>query len=77
MRSEQGKSAQTSCDGPKKWSGTSAPISLEDLMEADVPDLFFGPSRLGRSDFTCSLRMMLVMEGTRKEKKRLDFLFFL
>ena len=43
------------------------------LMGADVPDLFLGPSQLGRADLTCSLRMMLVMEGTRKEKKRLDF----
>ena len=36
MRSEQVKSAQPSCDGPKKRSGTSAPISLEDLMEKEV-----------------------------------------
>ena len=32
MRSEQVKYAQPSRDGPKKSSGTSAPISLEDLM---------------------------------------------
>ena len=38
-----------------------------------MPDLFLGPSRLGRADLTCSLLMMLVMEGTRKEKKGLDF----
>ena len=36
MRSEQVKSAQPSCDRPKKRSGTSAPISLEDLMEKEV-----------------------------------------
>ena len=44
-------------------------------MGADVPDLFLGPSRLGRADLTCSLRMILVMEGTRKEKKGLEYLF--
>ena len=43
------------------------------LMGADVPNLFLGPPRLGRADLTCSLRMMLVVEGTRKEKKGLDF----
>ena len=42
-----------------------------------MPDLFLGPSQLGRADLTCSLRMMLVMEGTRKEKKGLDFFLFL
>ena len=36
MRSEQVKSAQHSLGGPKKWSGTSEPISLEDLMEKEV-----------------------------------------
>ena len=36
MRSEQGKSAWPSCDGPNKRSGTSAPISLKDLMEKEV-----------------------------------------
>ena len=36
MRSEQGKSARPSRDGPKKRSGTSAPISLENLMEKEV-----------------------------------------
>ena len=36
MRSEQVKSARPSHDGPKKRSGTSAPISLEDLMEKEV-----------------------------------------
>ena len=35
-RSEQGKSARLSCDWTKKRSGTSAPISLEDLMEKEV-----------------------------------------
>ena len=42
-------------------------------------DLFLSASRLGRADFSCSLRMMLVMEGARKEKKGLEslFLFFL
>ena len=36
MRSEQVKSAQPSRDRPKKRSGTSAAISLEDLMEKEV-----------------------------------------
>ena len=36
MYSEQVKYAQPSRDGPKKRSGTSAPISLEDLMEKEV-----------------------------------------
>ena len=36
MCSEQVKSPQPSCDGPKKRSGTSAPTSLEDLMEKEV-----------------------------------------
>ena len=40
-------------------------------------DLFLSASRLVRADLTCSLRIMLVMEGTRKEKKGLDFYFFL
>ena len=30
---------------------------------------------LGRADFSCSIRMMLVMEGARKEKKGLESLF--
>ena len=42
-----------------------------------MPDLFLGPSRLVRADLTCSLRMILVMEGTRQEKKGLESLFFL
>ena len=46
-------------------------------MGADVPDLFLSTSRLGRADLTCSLLMMLVMEGARKEKKGLESLFFL
>ena len=46
-------------------------------MGADVPDLFLSTSRLGRGDLTCSLRMMLVMEGARKEKKGLESLLFL
>ena len=45
-------------------------------MGADVPELFLGPSRLGRADLNCSLRMILVMECARKEKKGLQ-LFFL
>ena len=36
MCSEQGKSTRPSRDGPKKRSGTSAPISLEDLMGKEV-----------------------------------------
>ena len=36
MRSEQGKSARPRRDEPKKRSGTSAPISLEDFMEKEV-----------------------------------------
>ena len=42
-----------------------------------MPDLFLSTSQLGRSDLTCSLRMMLVKEGARKEKKGLEILFFL
>ena len=38
-----------------------------------MPDLFLSTSRLGRADLTCSLRIMLVMEGERKENKGLDF----
>ena len=56
---------------------TSFYIKSSRLMGADVPDLFLGPSRLGCADLTCSLRMMLVMEGTRKEKKGLESLFIL
>ena len=36
MRSEQAKSAQSSRDALKKRSSTSAPISLEDLMDKEV-----------------------------------------
>ena len=36
MRSEQAKSAQPSRDALKKRSSTSAPISLEDLMDKEV-----------------------------------------
>ena len=36
MRSEQVKSARPSCDVLKKSSGTSAPISLKDMMEKEV-----------------------------------------
>ena len=36
MLSEQVKSARLSREGPKKRSGTSAPISLEDLMDKEV-----------------------------------------
>ena len=39
-------------------------------------DLFLSASQLGHADFACSLRMMLVMEGARKEKKGLEFIFF-
>ena len=46
-------------------------------MGADVPDLFLGPSQLGRADLICSLCMMLVVEGTRKENKRLEPFFCL
>ena len=35
-RSEQGKSARLSHDWTKKKAGTSAPISIEDLMEKEV-----------------------------------------
>ena len=44
-------------------------------MGADVPELLLSTSRLGRADLTCSLRMMLVMEGAIKENKGLDFYF--
>ena len=40
-------------------------------------DLFLSASRLGRADFACSLRIMLVMEDVRKEKKGLESLFFI
>ena len=50
------------------------------IQDADLPldlgGMFVGwvsKDRLGCADLTCSLRMMLVMEGTRKEKKGLDF----
>ena len=49
---------------------TSFSVKSSRLMGADVPGLFLGPSQLGCVDLTCSLHMMLVMEGTRKEKKR-------
>ena len=39
-------------------------------------DLFLSASRLDRADFACSLRMILVMEGARKEKKGLESLFY-
>ena len=42
-----------------------------------MPDLFLSTSRLGRAYLTFSLRMMLVMEGVRKEKKGLESLSFL
>ena len=35
-------------------------------------DLFFSASRLDREYFACSLCMMLVKEGARKEKKGLE-----
>ena len=53
---------------------TSFSIKSSRLMGADVPDLFLGLSRLGRADLPCSLRaMMIVMKGTRKKKKGLEF----
>ena len=56
---------------------TSFSIKYLRLMGADVSNLFLGPSRLVCADLTCSLRMMLVMEGTRKEKKGLkSFILF-
>ena len=39
--------------------------------------LFLSASQLGRADLTCSLRMMLVMEGSRKENKGLEYIYFL
>ena len=36
MRSEQAKSARPICDALKKRSRTSAPVSLEDLMDKEV-----------------------------------------
>ena len=39
-------------------------------------DFFLSASRIFRADLTCSLRMILVMEGTRKEKKGLESSFF-
>ena len=44
-------------------------------MGDDVLELFLSASRLGCADLTCSLRMMLVMKGARKEKKGLEYLF--
>ena len=54
MRSEQAKSSRSSRDAPKKRSSTSAPISLEDLMDKEVmsssqddsPSLSINSSRL-------------------------------
>ena len=46
-------------------------------MGADMLDIFLSVSRLGRADFSCSQRMVLVTEGARKEKKGLEFLIFL
>ena len=49
---------------------TSFSIKYSRLMGAEVPDLFLVQSQLSRADFPCSLRtMMLVMKGTRKERK--------
>ena len=39
-------------------------------------DLFLSASKLGCAEFSYSLHMMIVMEGARKEKKGLEFLFF-
>ena len=38
-------------------------------------EFFLSASRLGRADLACSLRMMLVMEGARKEKEGLESIF--
>ena len=38
-------------------------------------DLFLSASQLDCADFACSLRMMLVKEGARKENKGLESLF--
>ena len=38
-------------------------------------DLFLIASQLGCAELNCSLRMMLVIEGARKEKKGLEFYF--
>ena len=54
---------------------TSFSIKSLRLMGADVPDLFLSTSQLGRADLTCSLHMMLVMEGARKERKGLESFF--
>ena len=55
---------------------TSLSIKSSRLIGAEVLDLFLSASRLGRADFACSLRMMLVKEGARKEKKGLESFFF-
>ena len=53
-------------------------IKSSRLMGAAVPALLLVQSQLSRADLPCSLRaMMLVMKGTRKEKKGLESLFFL
>ena len=39
-------------------------------------DLFLSASQLGRAYLTCSLCMMLVTEGARKEKKGLEYILF-
>ena len=57
MRSEQVNSAQPSSDVPKKRSGTSAPISLEDLMEKEV--------QLSSQD--SAIRELLVLADPRNE----------
>ena len=38
-----------------------------------MPDILLSMSLLDHLDLTCSLIIMLVMEGARKEKKGLDF----
>ena len=38
-----------------------------------MPEILLSTSLLDRLDLTCSLIIMLVMEGARKEKKGLDF----
>ena len=51
---------------------TSFSIKSSRLIGAEVLDLFFSSLRLDHAYFVCSLRMMLVKEGARKEKKGLE-----
>ena len=55
---------------------TSFSIKSSRLMGAAVPALFLVQSRLSHAELPCSLiSMMLVMKGTRKEKKGLESFF--